>query len=120
MTEVKQLQQVNHILNTLLEATDHLVLLIKHSNSTNRYYMISSIVEGTHAVFNTLEQNDPIFSDQSDKVVQYLTMIAKQLEKNNYTKVLKVIQFSLRPLYVQMQEQLNKVLPKHKENISIG
>ena len=120
MTEVKPLQQVNHILNTLLEATDHLVLLIKESNSTHSFYMFSSIVEGTQAVFNTLEQNDPIFSGQSDKVVNYLTMIAEQLEKNNYTKVLEIIQFSLRPLYVQMQEQLNEVLPKHKENISIG
>ncbi|MEJ8776582.1 YheC/YheD family protein [Pseudogracilibacillus sp. ICA-222130] len=120
MTEVKQLQQVNHILNTLLEATDHLMLLIKESNSTHSFYMFSSIVEGTQAIFNTLEQHDPIFSDQSNQVVQYLTMIAEQLEKNNYTKVLEVIQFSLRPSYVQMQEQLNEVLPKHKEKISIG
>ena len=63
MTEVKQLQQVNHILNTLLEATDHLVFLIKDSNSTHSFYMFSSIVEGTQAAFNTLKQNDPIFSD---------------------------------------------------------
>lgn len=120
MKDNKQLEQASNILKTLIEATDHFTSLIKDKNFNHSFYIFSSIVEGTQAVFQTLEQSDKISNEQSEKVVQYLTMISEALEQQNQTKTLEIVQFSLRPLYVNMNETIQKLLPNMNKQVAIG
>ncbi|HZW68746.1 MAG TPA: YheC/YheD family protein [Pseudogracilibacillus sp.] len=116
----KQLEQTKNILTTLIEATDHFTSLIKNKEYNHSFYMFSSIVEGTQAIFHTLGEEDEIFAKYSEQLVQYLTLISTELEKKRYTKVLEIVQFSLRPLYIKINEKLGSILPQTKENVAIG
>src|SRR5699024_6763981 len=42
------------------------------------------------------------------------------LEQQNQTKTLEIIQFSLRPLYVTMNEAIHKSLPNMNKQVVIG
>lgn len=120
MDKDKQLEQTKNILSTLIEATDHFSSLIKNKKYNHSFYMFSSIVEGTQAIFQSFEEGDKIFTENSEQLVQYLTLISTELEKKRYTKVLEIVQFSLRPLYIKIDEKLDSILPQKKEKLSIG
>src|SRR5690625_5638244 len=60
----------------------------------NSFYIFSSIIEGTQAIIATFQQKDEQLNKQASKIVQYLTLISEHFEKQQYTKVLEIIQFS--------------------------
>src|SRR5690625_474549 len=120
MSTQKQLTQAKNIVKTLIEATDHLANLIKQQQIQNSFYIFSSIIEGTQAIIATFQQKDEQLNKQASKIVQYLTLISEHFEKQQYTKVLEIIQFSLRPSYVKLKEQLEKNLPKQNKKTAIG
>lgn len=120
MSTQKQLTQAKNIVKTLIEATDHLANLIKQQQIQNSFYIFSSIIEGTQAIIATFQQKDEQLNKQASKIVQYLTLISEHFEKQQYTKVLEIIQFSLRPSYVKLKEQLEKTLPKQNKKTAIG
>src|SRR5699024_8308055 len=100
MENETQLIQTGNIISTLIEATDHFTQLIKNKELQHSLYIFSSIVEGTQAIFQHASINDVLEDGQSDKYLTYLSLLADALEKGRYTKVLEIIQFSLRPLFV--------------------
>lgn len=120
MDQHKQLEQTKNIISTLIEATDHFSNLIKNKEFDHSLYMFSSIVEGTQATFHSLGENDEFFARYSEQVVQYLTLISTALENKRYTKVLEIVQFSLRPLYIKLDEKLESILPQTNGKVSIG
>src|SRR5690625_802409 len=122
MLDQKQIFQVQNILETLVEATDHFSTLIRGKEFNQGIYIFSSIVEGSQAIISTLHSKSEDFMDETKNLEKYLTLIADELEKGQFIKVIEIIQFSLRPLLVRLQEALieengNK---KTEKTISIG
>src|SRR5699024_6028907 len=119
MSNNKIYKQVNNILNTLLEATDHFSNLIKEKNKIQSVHMFTSIVEGTQSVFNSLEENNPLFYENSDSIIKSLTLISNHIEEDRFTKTLEVIQFSLRPAYSKMKKEISILMPETKKYITM-
>lgn len=121
MPKDKQLFQVQNILETLVEATDHFSKLIKDKEINQSIYMFSSIVEGSQAITNMLLAEDQNFTDPMQKLEQYLLLISKELEQGRLMKVSEIVQFSLRPLFVRLQESFKEEIGDFKKDtISIG
>src|SRR5699024_4895884 len=59
---------------------------------------------------------------ETKNLEKYLTLIADELEKGQFIKVIEIIQFSLRPLLVRLQEALieENGNQKTEKTISIG
>lgn len=123
MDNDKQLFQVQNILDTLIEATDHFATLIKNKEVNSSIYIFSSIVEGSQSIILILNSKDKnLFSEHIPRLEKYLNMIAKELEKRNLIKVIEIIQFSLRPQFIKIQQLfINNFGNQQKEkDISVG
>src|SRR5699024_9723485 len=85
-------------------------------------YIFSSIVEGSQAVINILNTQGESFTNQTKKLEKYLVLIANELEKARFIKVSEIIQFSLRPLFIKLNETFIDELGDHKteKTIAIG
>ena len=115
----KQLFQVQNILQTLAEATEHFSDLIKKRELNQSIYMFSSIVEGSQAVIHMLHAQDNRFSEQTKKLEQYLLLIANQLEAGNFIKIAEIVQFSLQPLFNRLNESFLQQVGNQKQNKTI-
>lgn len=122
MLDEKQLFQIQNILETLVEATDHFASLIKEKELNQSIYIFSSIVEGSQAVINLLHSQNQTFTNETKNLEEYLFLIADELENGRLIKVAEVIQFSLRPLLVRLQKEFVEELgdQKAEDIISIG
>lgn len=118
----KQLFQVQNILDTLLEATDHFSTLVKNKEFNQCITIFSSIVEGSQAVMTMLNETDEAFVKHSQTLEMYLAMIVEELEKGNLMKVAEIVQFSLRPHFVSLKETFINIVGNQKKDakISIG
>lgn len=120
MSNQKQLFQLQNILDTLVEATDHFSKLVKDKELNQSIFMLGSIVEGYQAInnmFSTSEQQS--FKQYTDKLERSLLLIAQQLERGNFIKVSEIIQFSFRPQLVKLNQAfINIYGDQQKEKIT--
>ncbi|WP_010094201.1 YheC/YheD family protein [Ornithinibacillus scapharcae] len=119
----KQLVQVNNILNTLIEATEHFHGLVKEKEFNQSIYIFSSIVDGFGAISKVdypFENSD--WENYKLKVENYFLNIAQQLENANLVKVSEILQFSLLPQLKKMSDTVFKDLGVNEESktITIG
>lgn len=110
MSKDKQLFQLQNIVETLIEATDHLSILVKKKELTQSIQMFSSIVEGIQPVIIALHSLDKNFTHQTANLEKSLHLIALELEQQRLIKVSEIIQFSLKP-------QLKKLYNTFIDNI---
>ncbi|WP_200415917.1 YheC/YheD family protein [Virgibacillus salexigens] len=94
----QQLSQVNNIVQTLLEATEHFHELIKRKEMNQSIYTLSSIVEGFSSVSNVISSHSNELDKKRKKLEAQLLQTAQLLEKGNTTKISEVLQFTLLPL----------------------
>lgn len=122
MIDQKQLFQIQNILETLIEATDHFSNLIKNKELNQSIYIFTSIVEGSQAVTNILNSANKDYEKHTKKLEEFLVLIANELENGRFIKVSEIIQFSLRPLLVKLNKSFieDHGDQKTKETISIG
>src|SRR5690625_2395564 len=118
----KQLFQIQNILDTLEEATEHFIILIKNKELNQSVFMFSSIVEGSQVAITMLNKIDESFKKNTNKLENYLFMIASELEKKNFIKIAEIVQFSLRPHLVRLNQTFIDVVGNQKKDkvISIG
>ncbi|PAV30751.1 hypothetical protein CIL05_03240 [Virgibacillus profundi] len=95
----KQLQQVNNIFQTLIEATEHFHKLMKEKELNQSIFIFSSIVDGFNAVsqINAISKIEE-WAVQKSKTEKYFLEIAQLLEKGKFIKISEILQFSLLPL----------------------
>jgi len=122
MSKEKQLFQVQNILDTIQEATDHFAMLIKNKELNQSIFTFSSIVEGCQSVMTMLNAIDKNFIQHTSKLENYLGMIANELEQGNFIKISGIIQFSFRPHLVKLNQAfIDRVGNQQKDKIiSIG
>lgn len=122
MSKDKQLFQVQNIIDTLQEATDHFATLVKNKELNQSIFMFSSIVEGCQSVITMLNAIDDNFTAHTTKLEQYIMMIAKELEQGNFIKISEIVQFSLKPQLVKLSQTfIDTVGDQQKDQmISIG
>jgi len=118
----KQLFQVQNILDTLQEATEHFAVLIKNKELNQSIFIFSSIVEGCQAVINMLNTVDKDFTQHTNKLENYLVMIAKYIEQGNFIKISEIVQFSFRPQLVKLKQEFIETIGDQQKNeiITIG
>lgn len=118
----QQLFQVQNILETLLEATQHFSTLIKKRELHQSIHAFTSIVEGAQAVFPALISLDEDFRRPTKQLEKSLTMIADYLEKGELGKIPEILQFSLHPSFVKLLDTFKTTFndQKAEKTISIG
>lgn len=119
----KQLQQVNNILKTLIEATEHFKSLARNKELNQSIFIFSSIVEGFGTINNTIDSiNKNKWINQKGNLEKSLLLIAKHLEQANFLKITEIIQFSLSPQLNKMQANILEKLGEQEQNkrITIG
>lgn len=122
MSKEKQFFQVQNIIETLQEATDHFATLVKNKELNQSIFMFSSIIEGCQSVINMLNSIDKQFVEHTTKLEQYLIMIANELENGNFIKIAEIVQFSLKPQFIRLNQTFIETVGNHhkEETISIG
>src|SRR5699024_3249789 len=94
----KELLQIHNIMDTILEASEHLSKLVKNKELNQSIFMFSSIVEGFDTVSKIIVAADKReFIDQKEKMEKYLLMIAQHLEKGDFVKIAEILQFLSYP-----------------------
>lgn len=95
---------------------------MKEKNFNQSIYTFSSIVEGTEAAMKMLHMIDEDFMQHTSKIENSIVLIAQQLEQGRLMKVSEIIQFSLRPQFVKLQQAFIDTLGDQQkdEKVSIG
>lgn len=116
----EQIEQINNIFKTLVEATEHLHSKVKENEITQSLYAFSSVVEGYSAVAGAIElfKNETINKDKI-QVDRLLEMIATSFEQGNLLKVNEIIQFSFFPIMNKLSNRINEFTEENEE-ILIG
>src|SRR5699024_1695016 len=79
----QQLFQIQNILETLLEATDHFSKLVQQRDFPQSVYTFTSITEGAGAVTNSLNELNKDFTEHNGKLASILDKIKNQLKDIN-------------------------------------
>src|SRR5699024_687317 len=104
----QQLFQIQNILETLLEATDHFSKLVQQRDFPQSVYTFTSITEGAGAVAHSLIELNKDFTDHTDKVASILVKIKNQLEGNNLPGIPSSLTDSL-------SQEIKHILKKFQE-----
>lgn len=119
----QQLFQVQNILETLDEATEHFSKLIKEKELNQSIFIFSSIVDGCNALMQILQHyNEEAFSTALQNIERHVLAIAKNLEAGHLMKVAEIVQFSFRPSINKLYKQFIEVAGNQKpdKKIAIG
>src|SRR5690625_2041225 len=118
----KQAKQVGHILDTLIEATEHLSTLIKNKELNQSIFIFSSVVDGFSAIQNTLgTAKSKIGKQERKRIEQLILLIAQQLEEGNFIKIAEIMQFSLLPDLRKLKDSFEKDSNLHiHTDVTIG
>ncbi|TSB48500.1 YheC/YheD family protein [Alkalicoccobacillus porphyridii] len=104
-----QITQSKNIVNTLLEASEYLLVLMKEKKMTEGIAVYSSIVEGYEAVeaFQLNYELPPDFVNETVKIKKQLMQVVTGFESNNSNQIAGVLQFSLIPLMKKWKKLYN-------------
>lgn len=115
--------QICNVLDTLVEAIEHLQMLIKDKQYIQSLYTFSSIVEGYHAIQNAILRSDSLkVQEHKLQLDRQVSLIANAFEKQNLLKVNELIQFSFLPTIKKIHnifEDENKTIKKEKTIIGV-
>lgn len=116
----EQIEQINNIFKTLIEAAEHLHSKVKENEVTQSLYAFSSVIEGYSAVAGAVELfEDKIMNKDKLQVDRLLEMIATSFEEGNLLKVNEIMQFSFLPTLKKLANQMNGYT-EEKEEVFIG
>ncbi|GIO24193.1 YheC/YheD family protein [Oceanobacillus sp. J11TS1] len=120
--EEKQIFQLNNIIDTLLEATDHFSKLIKEKELHQSIFIFNSIVEGVTTIDNLLNRAEIKIDDiKTEKINKPLLFIAREMEKSNFSKVSEITRFSLQPQLRKLKRIFQESNGDHSnQKITIG
>lgn len=94
----QQITQVDNIIKTLVEATEHLLLLTKQREFSKGLYTFSSIIEGFQAVTGIINHfEDEELMIKKMQIEKNIIEMGSFFEQNNLLKVHEIIQFSFLP-----------------------
>lgn len=105
----EQINEVQNVLNTLVETTDHLTTLASSEELEQSVYIFASLIEGTEAVFKVILTLDVNVLEQMKKIEKTLIFIAKAMENEALDEVSKEAEHALRPAYKSMIDQFATV-----------
>src|SRR5699024_3854088 len=83
----QQLFQIQNILETLLEATDHFSKSVQQREFPQIVYTFTSITEGDRAVAHSLNELNEYLTDHTDILASILVKINNQLEEYNLSEI---------------------------------
>jgi len=106
----KQLIELQNMLDTLIETTDHLAILTKAEELEQSVYIFKSLIEGTEAIFKVLPTFEIDVLEPMKKIEQTLIIIAKTFENDAFAEVSEVAETTLKPEFVKMREKFAEVL----------
>lgn len=116
----QQIEQINNIFMTLVEAVEHLQKKVKENEMEQSIYVFSSIVEGYSSVSTALSFIEGQNIDRDKKQIdQVLSSIAGYFEQGNLLKVNEIIQFTFLPTIRRVSQNIAKKTNK-KDEIIIG
>ncbi|GAA4072366.1 hypothetical protein [Amphibacillus indicireducens] len=117
----QELQQLINIFDTIIEATEHFQTLIRDRQLDKSVFVFSSIVDGMTMLDQTIKQieNDQLTRDKAN-VDAAILLIAKELENQQATKVLEIIQFNLLPTLKKIHQFFIESNSHESSKITIG
>lgn len=120
--EEKQIFQINNIIDTLLEAAEHFSRLIKEKELHQSIFIFNSIVEGVTAINGLLNRTGvEIEGIEPEKMNKSLLFIAREIEKNNFSKMSELTHFSLLPQLRKWKKAFQENnFDSSKQEITIG
>ena len=120
-------KQIVNILDTLLEASDHLFTLAKNKNHKDSIFLFTTIVETYQVVSNHLLLDQTMKSSCEGHIINLgktINSIAKQLEKRKFLKINELLQFSFNPEIKKIKTALLTIYSNHTDlvnkSVSIG
>lgn len=119
----KEHLQINNIVHTLLEATEHFHTLVKNKEVNQSIFIFSSMVDGFEAIRHLLPSlEDATLSEQTDKMEKHVLEIARLLEQGNLLKINEMLQFSFQPLLKKISTTVDEKIgdQDQQQTYSIG
>ncbi|WP_100010145.1 YheC/YheD family protein [Lentibacillus sediminis] len=110
----QNIQQINNIFQTLVEASEHFHQLIKQKELNQSIFILSSITEGFSAISNSL--NNTGWAAEKNKIEKYLIEIVQLLEKGNFIKINEILQFSFLPVLKKTANGLSQEIDQQNQD----
>lgn len=104
-----QVNEVQSVLQTLIETTDHLTTLAESEELEQCVYIFASLIEGTEAVFKAILTLPIDVAVEMKNIEKVLMTIAQDLENEELDKASTQSGDSLRPEFVSMIEKFSEV-----------
>lgn len=102
---IDQINEIQNVLTTLVETTDHLTTLAKSEELEQSVYIFASLIEGTEAVFKVMLTLHVDVAAQMKNIEQTLLDVAQALENEALEKASEQAENNLRPEFVRMMEK---------------
>src|SRR5690625_1980413 len=120
----KETEQISNIINTLIEASEHFLKLIKEKKYKESLYIFSSIIEGYNVVQNEINKDQNLKNELSDfekRILSNIKNISSALEKTNLLKVNEYLQFNFIPTLKKWKDEISgHVSLDENRQITIG
>ncbi len=120
----KETKQIINIIDTLIEASDHFLKLIKEKKYSESLYIFSSIIEAYNVVQNEINKDQNLKNELLDfenRILSNIKNISSALEKTNLLKVNEYLQFNFIPTLKKWKDEIaNHVSFDENKQITIG
>ncbi|SDN70951.1 YheC/YheD family protein [Tenuibacillus multivorans] len=118
-------KQIINIIDTMIEASEHFLDLVKEKKYTESIYIFSSIIEGFTAVQKMINNDKDLKTNLGTyevKITNNIKHISTNLENNNLLKITENLQFAFIPLLKKWKRSVLEQFPQpdEQEEILIG
>ena len=98
----EQILEIQEVLHTLLEATDHFILLVEQKELQQSVQTLTTIVEGMESVFKVLKTSQSDFHTQMKQIEKTLVTIGNLLEKGEMSAIPSIARDKLKAEIIQL------------------
>lgn len=110
-TQLKtQVTEIHNVMHTLVETTDHLVLLTEAEEMEQSLYIFASLIEGIEAVFKAVTKFEINVLNEMRTIETALPKMTKAFENEDLIQVTELTNTALQPALNEMKNCYGKVL----------
>lgn len=122
--KTKEQEQVANISNTVVEAGEHFINLLRDKNLKDSAYIFSSIIEGYSVVRQATDQDKDLkvrLEKLDEQLYNQMSTISNLLEQGNLTKPVELVQFTFNPTLKKWKKEIESYYQiEQKSTYSIG
>lgn len=103
------------MIETFINVVDHFSVLVKAKKLHQSTYTFNRMMKSFQLIFPTLHQIAQPVEKEAEQIDKLLRQIGREMDDENFIKISKIVQFSLRPSANQLLHSFIKTAGDHKK-----